>query len=491
MSAQDDLYLLEELTQMKGHISQLQATLNQVLLRAPLVTKFKELCGVLEQPGSLPPALASNPQTVERLKQTINTPQIKVAVRIKELCDKGYLPFLLTLAKCNFKLSKFDRHVGYLMHYKPPKDQVLLKEGKNGRLVGKDIEMYPPSLPPIDNTSLLKLVLTDKSLRQPSDFLELQFHDGHHDFNNNHNRKLALKGKALLEYLLLEILDDKFIHKAHEDDVIYVKNRLTSTMILAKFAYIYNLTDELQHGVSEELNFEDKLVVFKNVFLAYIQALTMLNYSTAEIKRWLEALYEPMMEKLLSKYSDGEILRNVYAVALSEFHFLMTRVSNYFEQSTKKIRYDFNVVELDPYVVTLNIGGEDYSTGTDGSEIGARQKAAYELFQSKTLRSKLMKYLLKNYKKPESQKSAEAAKSAEPAKLADSTPPSSKSIDDDDDYDPEALSPIKDDTPASSQMPSSQKQDAPPKQEPPPARKPLPYGALPPIPTMQRRAANR
>ncbi|PVH16962.1 uncharacterized protein CXQ87_004520 [Candidozyma duobushaemuli] len=488
MSAQDDLYSLEELIQMKGHISQLQATLNQVLSRAPSVAKYKELCGVMESPASLPPVLASAPQMVDKLKQTVNTPQIKVAVRIKELCDKGYLPFLLTLAKCNFKSTKLDRHVGYIMHYKPPKDQESLKEEENGHLVGKDIEMYPPSLPPIEDNSLLKLVLTDKSLRQPPDFLESQFHEGHHDFNNNHNRKLAIKGKALLDYLLLEILDDKFIHKAHEDDVVYVKNRLTSTMILAKFAYLYNLTDELQHAVSDELAFEDKLVVFKNVFLAYIQALTMSKYSTAEIKRWLEALYEPMLAKLSREYSDGEILKNVYAVALSEFHFLMTRVNNYFEQPTKKIRYDFNVVESEPFVVTLNIAGEDYSTGTDNTEVGARQKAAYELFQSKTLRFKLMRYLFDNYKKPEPTKpelpKAEAPKPAEPS-LA-------KMIDDDDDYDPEALSSTKDDTPASSQTPtSSQKPDVPSKPEAPPARKPLPYGALPPIPTMKRRAANR
>lgn len=480
MSTPDDLYLIEELTHMKGHISQLQATLNQVLSRAPSVARYKELLAILENPLTIPPALAASPVTLERLRTTVNTPQIKVAVRVKELCDKGYLPFLMTLAKCNFKLVKIDRHVGYLLHYKPPKDQESETEDENGKSVSKDIDMYPPSLPPIEDNSLLKLVLTDKSLRTPPDFLELQFREGHHDFNNNHNRKLAMKGKSLLDFLLLEILDEKFIHKAHEDDILYVKNRLTSNFVLAKFAYLYNLTDELQHLISEDLAFDDKLVIFRNVFLAYIQALRLQDYSVGEIKRWIEALYEPMLVKLSQDYTNGEILKNAHAVALAEFQFLLARVDSYFLQPTKKIRYEFETVEEDPFVVKLKINGEEYTTGTGKTAVDARQMAAYELFQNKSLRFKFMKYLLDNFKNPE-----QPAKTAKPLPPKES-PPLIKT-DDDDDYDPEALSLIKDDTPASSQTPA-----IPQKPEPQPqVRKPLPYGALPPIPNMKRRAANR
>lgn len=489
MSASDDLLLLDDLTQMKGHISQLQATLNQVLSRAPPVAKYKELTSILESSANLPPLLALSPQIVDRLKATVNTPQIKVAVRIKELCDKGLLPFLLTLARCNFKSVKVDRHVGYILHYKPPKGvEPLVDDDSKKKDVLKDIEMYPPSLPPIEDNSLLKLVLTDKSFRQPADFLELQFREGHHDFNNNHNRKLAMKGRSLLDYLLLEIIDEKFLHKAHEDDVLYVRNRLTSTFTLAKFAYLYNLTDELQHVVLKELAFEDKLTIFKNVFLAYIQALTLLNYSMKEIKRWIEALYEPMLVKLAQQYSDGEILKNVYAVAYSEFQFFLTRVSSYFDHPTKKIRYSFDIVEEDPFVCKLTIEGEEYTTGSGATALDAKQRAAYELFQSKRLRYKFMKYLLENFKKPQSPPAAEAPPPPPPA------PKQSSQTDDDDDYDPEALSLMKDDTstsshtPVSSQTPASSQKSEPPQSHP---RKPLPYGALPPIPNMKRRTANR
>ena len=100
--------------------------------------------------------------------------------------------------------------MGYLLDYTSPRDigsnlaKVLKQRVNSGKQA--NIESFPPVLPPISNESLLNKILTDKSFRQPADFLEL---NDANDFNRSHNAKLGLRGKRLLEFALIEILDEK------------------------------------------------------------------------------------------------------------------------------------------------------------------------------------------------------------------------------------------------------------------------------------------
>lgn len=471
MAADDFLTWCDELHQVKGNILQFQATLNQVLSKAPSVAKYREMVQLFDDMDKTGLAsAAATPQLMDRLRVLVHLPQVRVAVRLKQLYESGYLPFMAALAKINFKLQRLDRFVNALLDYQPsgkPSPELLPDEPKK-----KHIELdsnFPPCLPPLDNKLLMKLVLTDKLVRQPMDFLEDLA--GENDFNNNHNRKLAALGKKYLDLALFEVLDLKF-PGAHEDDLAYLLQRLTLRHMLAKLAYCYNFPEHVSHVVSAEMALDDKLIVFQNVFLAYIGALVKAQYPFADIKLWIGKLYDPLVLKLHSDCQDANSLKNAHAVAYAELQFLMARVANAFaSQPTKKLRYDFSVVEHDPYVCVLEIGGTYYGTGTGSTELEAKQKAAYRTFVVPEIKRRLLNHLLENFRKVDEEK------------------PES----DDEEYDPERLD--KSDVPvpssASSQPPLSSQLSQPP--QPPGApievqqRKPLPYGALPAIPGAKKR----
>lgn len=468
MASNDLLLWCDDLHQVRGNISQLQATLNQVLAKAPSVSQYKEL--VKNYDTGTPANLSPAPQLLEKLRASLNSPQVKVAVRLKSLYDRGNLPFLLALARINFKSVRADRYVGYLLDYNPPKGANVILEEQPPVYNIEKTKLYPPLLPPIENKSLLKLVLTDKSMRQPSDFLELQFADGVQDFNNNHNRKLSMKGATILDLTLVELLDEKF-PKAHEDDLQYFKHRLTSTPVLAKLAYCYNLTDSLLHQVSLEMVLQDKLVIFKNVFLAYIGGMSKAQYSYTEIKGWIAKLYDPIISRLEEECKSLDKLKDITAVAYAEFQFLMARVNNYFETPTRKIRYDYTTVLEDPFVCQLSIGDLKLGVGTGSTRMDAKQKAAYETLNTKETSSLLFTHIIENFKTIE--------------KTKEEVPPEpQEDISDDEAYspvlgeeEPEIKKPV--------QKPAIPAVPTPPLHPQP--RMPLPYGMLPPIPNMKKR----
>lgn len=540
MTSDELLKWCDDLHQVRGNVSQLQATLNQILAKAPTVAQYKRLQREYDGAGA-----AGGAPMGDRVRALLQLPQIKCAVRLKSLYDKGYLPFLLLLSRVNFKLPKADRFVGYLLDYTPPKrDRTFLEKtdrallDKTDRPDGADDAaeraLYPPTLPPLDRPQLLKLVLTDKLLRQPSDFLELEHSGGLHDFNNNHNRKLALQGRARLDLVLAEILDEAFPN-AHEDDLEYLRSRLTATPVLAKLAFSYNFADAVLHQLSRDASTDDKLAVFRNVFLAYVGAMGRANYSLAELRMWVAKLYDPIISKLQDECTDKQRFRSPAAVAYAELQFLVTRVNSYFEQPTKKIRYEFELVEEEPYVYRLSVGDVRLGTGTGSGVMAAKQNAVYETFADRDLRTQLLTYIVDNYRVPEKTAAVEAKEEAKDETKDESADEAySPGIDD---YEPAVSQPAwppseppvtaaptatTATTPAApAPTPTAPSATAPPAAPSAPssaptssipaapaaalpslptgpagqgpknqARMPLPYGMLPPIPNMRKRRQN-
>lgn len=404
MASDDFLTWCDDLHQVKGNISQLQATLNHVLNKAPSVAQYKHLDKVYSQGA----AEAADQPLMEKLHTSLQSPQVKVAVRIKSLFDRGYLPFLKTLTKINFKSPKVDRYVGYLLDYQPSRKDIKAigpedppkKHDKSA--VGDDHAPYPPSLPPLENSLLLRLVLTDKSLRQPSDYLELETDDGHHDFNNNHNRKLSLHGARLLDMALLDVLDETF-PKAHEDDLEYLRYKLTNGHLLANLSYCYNFPESVMHNVSKELTSKEKLSIFKNVFLAYLGAMSKSDYSYDEIKMWVGKLYGPVISRLHEESSQQGKLRNPYEIANAEFRFLVDRDSGFLSSGRKKINYEFEFnSEESPLTCQLSVGDIKLGIGIGVSYVEAKKKAMFATFEDKELRTKFFEYLLEHYASGES-----------------------------------------------------------------------------------------
>lgn len=460
----------DDFHQVRGNISQFQATLNQILSRTPTVAEYKHLMKTYGSDDSLD---SWAPNILEKLRMLLHSPQMKVAVRLRSLYDKGYLPFLLGMSKINFKSNKCDRYVGYLLDYTPTKSLFsdIYKEQKDKLNEGtQDIEMYPPSLPPILDPLLLKLVLTDKSLRLPKDMLE-NFELLH---THLHNRKLALSGGALLNYVLIEIIEG-IMPNAHEDDVVYLKSRLTSTHVLAKLAYTYNLPEAIEHNVSTEMPVEDKLVIFKNVFLAYVGALVQDKYSVTEIRTWVQSLVKPFLSRLEAQKNSG--LKNQYEVAYAELQFLLARVNSYVQEPTKKIHWDFQVMEEieDAYAFRLIVGGLALAVGTGSDFLTAKRRAVYFSLKDKNFRSALLDLITKDYRLPEKSSTNAEAKSESKTEETNSLEMP------DDKYEPSDANVEK----AKPTLPTGPKNlvfKSQPPSGPAGPRMPLPYGKVPALP---------
>lgn len=508
MTSNEYLTWCDDLHQVKGNISQLQATLNHVLAKAPTASQYKQLMATTDNGSSETP---SNQQVLDKLRTSLNSPQIKVAVRLRSLYEKGFLPFWLALARINFKSPRADRFVGYLLDYQPLKKDVnsIVQENDNTKKIGlqDDLAPFPPSLPPLADSLLHRLVLTDKSLRQPLDYLELQTKTGHHDFNNNHNRKLAILGGKLLDLALVDVLDEEF-PKAHENDIDYLRYRLTNSHILARLAYCYNLTEAVFHNVSVELATLDKLVIFKNVFLAYVGAMSKSEYSYAEIKFWVKKLYMPLITRLHEDLTSDEKLQNPYEIAHSEFRFLIDRVNGYLDQPKKKIKYEFNFsLEECPYVCRLVVGPLELGIGTGRCYTAAKKMAVFATFEDAELRTQLLEFLIESYapEKPKQESGDEqVALQQQQRDLSNGDAQKEPESEDEayspevngDDYEP-ATAPTVTSAPevnisaiptGPAAAPSATATQATATPAPAhQARMPLPYGALPPIPSMKKR----
>lgn len=530
MASDEFLAWCDDLHQVKGNISQLQATLNHVLAKAPTVGQYKQLMAQYSQNG-LPngPSGLGDSQTGhlgDRLRLSLLSPQIKVAVRLKYLYDRGSLPFLMALTRINFKSGKSDRYVGEFLDYQPVTKEVKTADMKHepvGKHNGTDESAHPPSLPPLSDPLLLKLVLTDKSLRQPSDFLELETADGHHDYNNNHNRKLAIRGAKLLDLALVDILDEHF-PSAHEDDVEYLKYRLTSNHILARLAYCYNLSEAVMHNVSTELPAFDKLVIFKNAFLAYIGAMSKDNYSYPDIRSWIDKLFEPFVLRLQKDSSQSEKLKSPQSIAMSEFHFLIDRVNGFLDNPKKKIAHEFKFEQgRDPLACQLIVDTLHLGSGIGATHNDAKKNAVYATFEDRELRTSFLGHLATHYSVPATIPPREQSQpdAGQPPQLVQppgephssvtevEIPQTASGGDDDDDAYSPGLEGEDDYDPANigsptqtTEVPTKTSLPAPPAPVPTPTptapqsagpshqpRMPLPYGALPAIPNAKKRGA--
>lgn len=467
MVNQNLLTWCDDLHQVKGNVSQFQATLNQIVQKAPSIAQFKQLASQLEDN-------VSDPGLKERFRSYLTLPQVKVAIRLKLLLERGYLPLLLALSRINFKSAKSDRYVGYFLDHLPPRQRIpdpLKKLTDQKRLPAS----YPPHLPPLSD-DLLKLVLTDKSYRLLGDFVESQ-ENGDLKFNRRHNARLALKGQKLLEFLVVDILETKFPN-LHEDDLYHLSLRLTSKAVLAKLAYAYHLGDSLYHTVLDDAPVQDKVDVFARVFEAYIGALHQDEYLEPEIREWLDKLYEPIIFKANEISENGAQFKDEYQLAFAELNFLLKRIDNrYLGNATKKFVVETSEVESDPFVVHLRIDGEVYGVGTSSRSVeDAKNRAYHAVVSSPDATHRLLNYIFETYHVKDSVHVIREERKHFDEKEDDDVS---------DNYEPEvSLPPIPGDKPVPSLLPAPPPSlPAAPSKAPAAApRVPLPYGSLPPNP---------
>ena len=386
----------DDLHQVKGNVSQIQATLSQILSKAPTVEEYREMTNHLDG-GSF---MQDSKQVVDRIKSLITSSQVKVAVRMRQLFDHGQLPLLLALSKINFKSQNADKFVGHLLDYVPPINLAdsIPSALRNGEEFGEakliDLYSYPPQLPPISDDILMIRIFTDKSYRQPSDFLELQ---ENRDYNRSHNSKLSIRGRSILELVMFELLDDSF-PAMFDDEIFVLRHRLLSSTILAKLAMGYNLVDACKYNISQSISVEEKMEIFAKIFLSYVAGLSINGYKMDEIKQWINHLYGPIIKELKQE-SENEENYPVTKSSLTELQFLFQQVTNIYQLQPDQVKLEFEEMESEMFAVQIKIKNEVLGVGTSSvSIVDAKERAARDIMGDPQKLNSIALIILKNYR---------------------------------------------------------------------------------------------
>lgn len=386
------LTVCDDLTQVKGNVSQFQAMVNNIISKAPTREEYEKLLKTIrlgEAPGE-------TKQTIERLEQLITVLQTKVAVRLKELFLAGYLPLLTSLSKINFKSNIEDQFVSYFMDYNPVlpsnvvQDLRVLQGKKADHLTAPiDIISYPPTLPAINSTILLLRIMTDRSYRQPLDFIELSSND----YNKSHNGRLVLRGRAIMQLCLVEVLEESY-PRLLDEDIQFISHKLMAPIILTKFAFGYNLVDHLKYNVSVDADYEEKLQIIGNIFLAYMGGLKTEGYDLSDLKLFVKRLYEPVIADYMNK---NDVLSKV---ALVELDLLFKLITNLLYLPRENIRYEIIQVESDPHVARILVDNEELGSGVSSVSFEeAKCRAAQDILNDHNRIRKIWEILKNNHTK--------------------------------------------------------------------------------------------
>lgn len=386
------LTVCDDLTQVKGNVSQFQAMVNNIISKAPTREEYEKLLKTIrlgEAPGE-------TKQTIERLEQLITVLQTKVAVRLKELFLAGYLPLLTSLSKINFKSNIEDQFVSYFMDYNPVlpsnvvQDLRVLQGKKADHLTAPiDIISYPPTLPSINSTILLLRIMTDRSYRQPLDFIELSSND----YNKSHNGRLVLRGRAIMQLCLVEVLEESY-SRLLDEDIQFISHKLMAPIILTKFAFGYNLVDHLKYNVSVDADYEEKLQIIGNIFLAYMGGLKTEGYDLSDLKLFVKRLYEPVIADYMNK---NDVLSKV---ALVELDLLFKLITNLLYLPRENIRYEIIQVESDPHVARILVDNEELGSGVSSVSFEeAKCRAAQDILNDHNRIRKIWEILKNNHTK--------------------------------------------------------------------------------------------
>lgn len=386
------LTVCDDLTQVKGNVSQFQAMVNNIISKAPTREEYEKLLKTIrlgEAPGE-------TKQTIERLEQLITVLQTKIAVRLKELFLAGYLPLLTSLSKINFKSNIEDQFVSYFMDYNPVlpsnvvQDLRVLQGKKADSLTAPiDIISYPPTLPAINSTILLLRIMTDRSYRQPLDFIELSSND----YNKSHNGRLVLRGRAIMQLCLVEVLEESY-PRLLDEDIQFISHKLMAPIILTKFAFGYNLVDHLKYNVSVDADYEEKLQIIGNIFLAYMGGLKTEGYDLSDLKLFVKRLYEPVIADYMNK---NDVLSKV---ALVELDLLFKLITNLLYLPRENIRYEIIQVESDPHVARILVDNEELGSGVSSVSFEeAKCRAAQDILNDHNRIRKIWEILKNNHTK--------------------------------------------------------------------------------------------
>lgn len=226
---------------------------------------------------------------------------------------------------------------------------------------------WPPSLPEINDESLLQQVFTHRSAVSDASLVNTT------NILNTHNERLEFKGDSVLDFIVCQMLFDAFPNDT-EGSLSIKKAALVCNDTLFDFSVIYKLYSKLK--ISSDLhnkvyesptsNVPDafhKNKAVADVFEAYIGGLA-LDRGLIVVQNWLVDLYAPMIQEMQQGSTVDEVDKN----AKNE---LYRKVGS----AIHPITY-ITVKDSPPFEVKCLIAGEEVSRGVDRSVKLAGLRAA-------------------------------------------------------------------------------------------------------------------
>ncbi|RCK59339.1 Ribonuclease 3 [Candida viswanathii] len=365
-------FILDELTQVKGSVTQLIAMFNAIIQRSPTREDWHKIVKIMNEREDSNETQA----TIQRIEQAVEWPTSQIAIRLRELYLAGKLPLMENLRNINLKTPGDPRPLEFVLDYNPIVekktdeivDRILQRDPARSR---PDSYSYPPILPALLSKALALRAGTDKSYRRIEDLMASNYKD----FQKSHNGRLAVKGRAVMNLCLVEVLEESTA-ELPEVDIEFIAHRLLSNRILAKFAFGYNLVNRVKYNLSVDADFEEKITVIANLFLAYIGALKLEGKcSLTKLKTFVKKLYEPVINDYIKKNDP------LMKVQLMELDLLFKSITNLKYAPHHNFHYEIIETKSDPHVAKIYVDGNELGTGVSSISFEeAKYRAANDVF---------------------------------------------------------------------------------------------------------------
>lgn len=196
-----------------------------------------------------------------------------------------------------------------------------------------------------------------------------------------------------MQLCLVEVLEESY-PRLLDEDIQFISHKLMAPIILTKFAFGYNLVDHLKYNVSVDADYEEKLQIIGNIFLAYMGGLKTEGYDLSDLKLFVKRLYEPVIADYMNK---NDVLSKV---ALVELDLLFKLITNLLYLPRENIRYEIIQVESDPHVARILVDNEELGSGVSSVSFEeAKCRAAQDILNDHNRIRKIWEILKNNHTK--------------------------------------------------------------------------------------------
>lgn len=242
------------------------------------------------------------------LDHILQQPRMRFARTLKQEYNKGNLPILDFLAKCQDQDAEvaITKPSSFMLNFDPsPHDRrTLASSSSSESRQAKKIKTWPPPLPEIHDRALRKQVFTHKSVAN-------EFHQRltKRELLSKHNERLEFIGDSVLGFIVSNLIYEWFPDAA-EGDLTSMRSMLVCNDTLWEWALLYGLEKQLETRFELTGEVEGKKSkIIADTFEAYVGGVYMDPKGGPKVvKDWLKELLKPLMADMEQQRSSIEPL---------------------------------------------------------------------------------------------------------------------------------------------------------------------------------------